>query len=142
MTQQQRIASQFYESFAAGDIDSALEVFADNLEMVDPGMGTVVGLPPFREYLEGFKRAMPDARAVISQMYEANDTIIVESRLLGTHTGPMAGPDGDIEPSGRTIDLPFADFSRIQDGQILAYHTYYDQVSLMTQLGLMPEPFG
>ena len=142
MTQQQQIASQFYESFAAGEIDSALAVFATNLETVDPGMGTVLGLPPFREYLEGFKRAMPDARAVISRMYEAGDTIIVEGRLLGTHTGPMAGPDGEVEPSGRTIDVPFADFSRIQDGQIVAYHTYYDQVSLLTQLGLMPEPSG
>jgi steroid delta-isomerase-like uncharacterized protein len=142
VTQQQQIASQFYESFAAGDIDSALAVFADHLETVDPGMGTVLGLPPFRKYLEGFKRAMPDARAVISRMYQADDMIMVEGRLLGTHTGPLAGPDGDVEPSGRTIDLPFADFSRIQDGQIVAYHTYYDQLSLLTQLGLMPQPSG
>jgi steroid delta-isomerase-like uncharacterized protein len=142
MTQHHEIASQFYESFAAGDIDSAVAVFADHLETVDPGMGTVVGLPKFREYLEGFKRAMPDARAVISRMYEADDTIIVEGRLLGTHTGPLAGPDGDVEPSGRTIDVPFADFSRIQDGKIVAYHTYYDQISFLTQLGLMPESAG
>jgi steroid delta-isomerase-like uncharacterized protein len=138
----QKIASQFYESFAAGQIDAALAVFADHLETVDPGMGTVHGLPRFREYLEGFKRAMPDARAVISRMYDAGDTVIVEGRLLGTHTGPMAGPDGDIQPSGRAIDVQFADFSRIQDGKIVAYHTYYDQVSLLTQLGMMPEPAG
>jgi len=44
---------------------------------------------------------MPDARAVITRMYESDDTIIVEGRLLGTHTGPLAGPDGDIEATGR-----------------------------------------
>jgi steroid delta-isomerase-like uncharacterized protein len=140
MTRQQTIVSQFYESFADGEIDSALTVFADDLETVDPGMGTVHGLPRFRQYLEAFKRAMPDARAVISRMYEAGDTVIVEGRLLGTHTGPLEGPDGDIEPSGRTIDVPFADFSLVRDDRIVSYHTYYDQVSLLSQLGLMPEP--
>lgn len=114
MNEPQKIASQFYESFAAGEIDAALAVFADHLETVDPGMGTVHGLPRFREYLEGFKRAMPDARTVISRMYDAGDAVIVEGRLFGTHTGPMAGPNGDIQPSGRAIDVQFADFSRIR----------------------------
>ncbi len=26
---------------------------------------------------------------------------------------------------------------RIQDGKIVSYHTYYDQLGLLTQLGLM-----
>jgi len=140
LTRQEQIASKFYRGFAAGEIDSALAAFADRVEMVDPGLGTVQGLPALREYLVGFKRAMPDAHAVVSRMYESGDTIIVEGRLLGTHTGPMAGPDGDIPPSGRSIDVAFADFCQIQQGRIVAYHTYYDQISLLTQLGLMPEP--
>src|ERR1700719_3037874 len=140
LSKQEQIASQFYRSFAAGEIESALAVFADRVEMVDPGLGMVQGLPAFLEYLVGFKRAMPDAHAVVSRMYESGDTIIVEGRLLGTHAGPMAGPDGDIPPSGRSIDVAFADFCQIQQGRIVAYHTYYDQVSLLTQLGLMPEP--
>ena len=140
LTPQEQVARQFYDSFAAADMDKALAAFADDVEMVDPGLGTVVGLPALREYLHGFKRAMPDAHAVISDMFESGDMIIVEGRLLGTHTGPMAGPDGDIPPSGRQVDVAFADFSRIQGGQIVAYRTYYDQVSLLTQLGLMPGP--
>lgn len=62
--------SRFYESFDSGDIDEAVAVFSVSLETTDPGMGTVHGLPPFREYLETLKRAMPDARAVIEQMRE------------------------------------------------------------------------
>jgi ketosteroid isomerase-like protein len=48
MTQQLQIASRFYESFAAGAIESALAVFADDLETVDPGVGTVLGLTTTR----------------------------------------------------------------------------------------------
>ncbi len=31
--------------------------------MTDPGLGTVHGTQPFREYLEVLKRAVPDAKA-------------------------------------------------------------------------------
>jgi ketosteroid isomerase-like protein len=133
------LVAGFYENFEANDIDAALTAFSDELETIDPGMGTVRGIEPFREYLETFKRAMPDARAAIERQYEAGDTVIVEGRFVGTHTGPLAGDDGDIEPTGASVDLPFADFSRVQDGKIASYHTYYDQVGLLTQLGLMDD---
>lgn len=131
------VASRFYENFDSGDIGSAVSVFSDGLETSDPGMGTVYGLEPFREYLETLKRAVPDARAVIEQMCEADDTVIVEGRFVGTHTGPLATPDGEAEPTGASVDVRFADFSRVQDGKIVSYHTYYDQLDLLTQLGLM-----
>lgn len=80
---------------------------------------------------------MPDARAVIERSCEADDTVIVEVRFVGTFTGPLATDDGDLEPTGASVDLRFADFSRVRDGVIISYHTYYDQLGLLTQLGLM-----
>ena len=68
---------------------------------------------------------------------EAGDLVVVEGRFVGTFTGPLASPDGDVEPTGASVDLRFADVARIRDGKIGAYHTYYDQLGLLTQLGLM-----
>lgn len=133
----QELVAAFYEHFDSGDIAAAVSAFSDELETVDPGMGTVHGLGPFQEYLETFKRAMPDAKAVVEQIYQAGDRVIVEGRFVGTHTGPLAGPDGDIEATGASVDLNFADVSRVQSGKIVSYHTYYDQLGLLTQLGLM-----
>jgi ketosteroid isomerase-like protein len=42
-----------------------------------------------------------------------------------------------VAPTGLTIDLRFADIARVRDQKIVAYHTYYDQLGLLTQLGLM-----
>jgi ketosteroid isomerase-like protein len=109
------------------------------LEIVDPGMGQVRGLERFREYLETFKRAMPDARAIVEHTVQSADAVAVEGRFTGTHTGPLATDDGDVEPTGATVDLRFADVSRVRDGKIVAYHTYYDQLGLLGQLGLMGE---
>jgi len=130
------LASRFYEAFDSGDIDGVLAVFAEDLETIDPGMGTVHGHGPFREYIETLKRAVPDARAVIDDMYDAGDVVVVEGRFAGSFTGPLASPDGDIEPTGATVDLRFADVSRARDGKIVSYHTYYDQLALLTQLGV------
>ena len=99
-------------------------------------MGTVHGLAPFREYLRGLKRAVPDARALIEQVHEAGETVIVEGRFVGTHTGQLEGPDGDIPPTGASIDLRFADARHVGDGKIRSYHTYYDQLGLLAQMGV------
>ncbi len=130
----------FYENFNRNDIDAALAAFSTELETIDPGMGTVSGHEPFREYLEVFKRAMPGAQAIIENLIHAGDTVIVEGRFVGTHTGPLASPDGDLDPTGAKVDLRFADFSRVHAAKIVSYHTYYDQLGLLTQLGLMGEP--
>jgi steroid delta-isomerase-like uncharacterized protein len=133
----QQLVAGFYKDFDSGDIDAALRRFSGALETIDPGLGTVHGADAFREYLQTFKRAMPDARAIVESLSESAGTVTVEGRFLGTHTGPLAGDDGDIPATGRAVDLRFADVARVVDGAIVSYHTYYDQLGLLTQLGLM-----
>jgi steroid delta-isomerase-like uncharacterized protein len=138
-TKSRGIVERFYEAFGEGDLDAATAVFAEDVRVTDPDLGTVQGLTAMREYLDGLKIPLPDARAVVERVYEADDTVIVEGRFTGTNTGPLEGPDGELAPSGRKIDLPFADFSRLEGERIVEYRTYYDQVSLLAQLGLTEE---
>lgn len=133
------LVKRFYRAFDDGAISDALGLFADDLETVDPGMGTVHGIPPFREYLETLKRAVPDARAEISHLYDAGEAVVVEGRFVGTFTGPLATPEGDVDPTGASVDLRFADVATVVNERIVSYHTYYDQLGLLTQLGLMSD---
>ena len=133
------LVRRFYQAFDDGAIGDALALFGDDLETTDPRMGTVHGIPPFREYLETLKRAVPDARAAVDHIHDAGDVVVVEGRFVGTFTGPLATPDGDVDPTGASVELRFADVSTVADGRIVAYHTYYDQLGLLTQLGLMPD---
>ena len=50
------LATGFYESFDAGDVDAMLTVFSEDLETTDPGIGIVHGHGPFREYIETRER--------------------------------------------------------------------------------------
>ena len=138
MSEQQAIVQRFYAAFGEGDLDAATAVVADGVHMTDPGLGTVEGLSAFREYLDGFKGALPDARANVERTFEAGDAVIVEGRFTGTNTGPLEGLDGtELPPSGRKVDLPFVDVSRVAEGKIVEYRTYYDQLGLFTQLGVL-----
>jgi ketosteroid isomerase-like protein len=57
--------------------------------------------------------------------------------MQAAFTGPLSTPEGEVEPTGSSVDLRFADVSLARDGKIVSYHTYYDQLGLLTQLGLM-----
>jgi len=94
------VVGRFYEQFGAGSIDAALWVCADDPEIGDPGMGQVRGRDGFREYLEVFERAMPDARAIVEQTVESGEIVAVEGRFTGAHTGPLPTNDGEGEPMG------------------------------------------
>lgn len=132
-----RIVEQFYDRFGKGDLAGAAAMFAATVQITDPGLGRVEGIDALRSYLTGLKEWVPDARAVVERIFVAEDTVVVEGRFTGTSPGTIAG-DGVGPPSaGAKIDLAFADFARIRDDRIVEYRTYYDQISLLTQLGQM-----
>jgi ketosteroid isomerase-like protein len=65
---------------------------------------------------------------------------VVEGVYSGTQTGPLATPGGNIAPTGRAFSFPFLEVYVVQDGRFTEHRGYWDIVTFMTQLGLMPEP--
>ena len=43
------IVQRFYDAFGEGDLDAATAVFADRVQMTDPGLGTVEGPAALRD---------------------------------------------------------------------------------------------
>jgi predicted ester cyclase len=72
----------------------------------------------------------------------AEDAAAVELVFMGTHTGPLATPNGVIPPTGRRVTLQSASILRFKEGLIASEHAYPDQLDFMTQLGLMPAAPG
>lgn len=54
-----------------------------------------------------------------------------------THTGVFVTPLGDVAPTGKAVVPDACDVVRVgDDGRITSWHSYFDQASLMAQLGL------
>jgi hypothetical protein len=61
-----------------------------------------------------------------------------EGRFVGTFTGPLQTPQGELQPSGKAFDLPFAEVNVVEGGKITEHRVYYDQMAFMAALGAMP----
>ena len=50
-------------------------------------------------------------------------------------------PNGQVIPAtGRSLSVPYADVFEVEGDRITSDRLYFDQVELLTQLGLMPDP--
>jgi predicted ester cyclase len=74
-------------------------------------------------------------------MFASGDTLAMEWTYTGTQTGALAGPGGTIPPSGRHVTIKGAEFITVNaQGLIVDERGYFDLVSFLTQLGVMPAP--
>jgi len=112
--------------------------YADDVEIRAPGT-ELTGREAAAARINVFLRASPDLHHEILSTVEAGDAVAVEARFTATHTGPLASPNEDIPPTGRAVVLDYVDVLRLASGHIRSEHVYFDQLSYLTQLGLLPD---
>jgi len=129
------VATQFFDRFAAGDLEGADALFADDCRFTMP-MGPMTKAE-HRGMGEAFKAGLPDSHMVVDNAIDGGDQVFLEGRFVGTHEGDLQSPDGTIPSSGNKLDLRFADYFKVADGRIVEHRTYFDQVDMLRQLGAM-----
>ena len=90
----------------------------------------------FREDAANWARAFPDGKIETKTLVAQGDQVIAEMVGRGTHTGPLAGPGGEIRATGRRVDLPCVEIYRFRNGKVVEARTYFDANQLMAQLGI------
>lgn len=120
-------------------LDKTLAPIAEDCEVVDAPSGRISRGPDgLKEVTLLFADAFPNGRVEITTLFATEDQVCVEYIGRGTNTGPLHLPTGDLSATGRAAELPFCDTFRIRGGKIVSYHTYYDALGFMQQLGLIP----
>ena len=125
----------------ANDVDGFCAMQAADCEWVTPD-GPLHGREAVREYVGRFREAFPDGRHTIDRAIESGDTVALEGRWSGTHTGTFATPQGDVPPTGRRLEMAFALFVTGEPavGEAARVALYMDQLAMAAQLGLLPDP--
>lgn len=82
--------------------------------------------------------AFPDNRIETTAIHADDRGGVLEGRFTGTHTGMLRGPAGDLAPTGRHVDGRYSGVYEFEDGKISSFHLFFDQVDLLTQLGIAP----
>lgn len=128
------------EAFNSHDAARIRATYAADAVMEAPGDVRLEGPDAITEYAMGWLNAFPDATVTVHNAFAEGDRVVHEFTFEGTHDAPLAGPDGEIPPTHRRLVGRGVEVYRIAGDKIAEDHLYYDQVQLMTQLGLMPEP--
>jgi len=116
--------------------DQEAEPWTADAEIVTPG-GRFEGREQVLGFLKVFWDAFPDARLEITRSIEDGELATAEGTLIGTQTGALQTPDGEIPPTGRGVQLRWMSMYEVPADEIAFEHLYFDQVELMTQLGVM-----
>jgi predicted ester cyclase len=93
-------------------------------------------------YNQSWFNAFPDAKTTVINEVISGDTIVQEGTFQGTNSGAWKSEAADMPATGKSVKGDYVLVARVQDGLIVSSHLYFDQVQLMTQLGLMPVPAG
>jgi predicted ester cyclase len=99
-------AQRLHTALNAMDLNTAVAMINPSAKIRTP-MRSLTGGEAYREWISQHFRAFPDMRHEIRGLAaESNQTIGFEWRATGTFAAPLATPEGDIPPNGKTIDIP------------------------------------
>jgi steroid delta-isomerase-like uncharacterized protein len=132
------LVRRFAEAGNAADWDALADVVAQDFTRHSAATAgpPVRSLDGFIEMQKAFLTSMPDQRATIDQMIAEGDYVAVRATYSGTLTGPM----GDFPATGKAAEVPFLGMFRIANGKIAELWVEWDNVAMLTQLGLFPPP--
>jgi predicted ester cyclase len=126
------------KAFNAHDLEAVARDAAPDIVLTAPGGIKVQGAQAVKEYNQNWIRAFPDARVENKKLIAQGNTVVVEGVFTGTHAGPLKTPMGEVPPTGRKVKGDFIQVFEIDRGLVKRDYLVYDQVDLMTQLGMAP----
>ena len=110
-----------------------LDYFDENIKAITAD-GDIEGIDDFKAYYNNYLTGFSDAEFNIVDVFGQRDKIVKHWNFKGTHDGDFFG----IPPTGKKIDLIGTTLVLMKDGKILQEQDFFDNYSLLSQLGLLP----
>jgi steroid delta-isomerase-like uncharacterized protein len=124
------IVREHMESENQHDFDTTIGTFDHPRYEIIPTGDVYDGEEAVRGYYAESRAAFPDQRNELISLRHAEDAVIVEFFLLGTHLGALRG----IPPTGRPFRIQMMAFFIFDGDRIVNERVYFDQTSIAEQL--------
>ncbi|MCW3031880.1 MAG: ester cyclase [Solirubrobacterales bacterium] len=135
-SRRESVVREHMESENHHDFDTTIGTFSHPRYEIVPTGEVYDGEAAVRSYYEETRRAFPDQRNELVSLRHADDAVIVEFDLLGTHLGPLRS----LPPTGRAFRARMTAFFIFEGEQIVSERVYFDQATIMRQLGVAHDP--
>ncbi len=104
-----------------------------------PVMTGGVGKPAVREFYSKYliPQIPPDLELVPISRMIGTDQLVDEMVATFTHTVWMEWMLPGVAPTGKRVEVPVVAIIRFRDGKLAHEHIYWDQASVLVQVGLL-----
>ena len=135
------IVKKFFDSVGNRDLDGAMSCLSDDHVSHDHGTGMVMtGLDENRADMENWLSMMSEMKVEILNSVESGNSVVVEMKMTGINTGDIMMQDGTKGPStGKSVEMNGCQVMEFDGDKMTKSSQYYSMMSMMAQLGLMPE---
>ena len=130
------VVREHMESENHHDFDTTIGTFSHPRYEIVPTGDVYDGEAEVRAYFAETRTAFPDQRNELISLRHADDAVIVEFDLLGTHLGPLRA----LPPTGRSFRTRVTAFFIFEGDRIVCERVYFDQLSILSQLGIAHDP--
>jgi predicted ester cyclase len=135
MADAREVVEQHVEAFNGRHAEA--DPWSEDAELTAPG-ASMRGREEVLGFLATFWDAFPDGRLELSRVFAERSVAAAEGRFIGTHTGVLRTPAGDVPATNRHVELRWMSSYDVRGDELASEHLYFDQVELLGQLGLMP----
>ena len=139
MADPRQVGTKFVEAFNGHDEDAIRKLNDENVVFEAPGDIHIEGRDGATEYAMTWLRAFPDARLTVKNELSDGNWVAQEFTFEGTHEGTLSSPAGDIPATHKRLDGRGVQLFKVDGDVVTDTRLYFDQVQVMTQLGMMPE---
>jgi len=137
LERRESVVREHMESENRREFDVTMDTFDHPRYEIIPTGEVHDGAHEVAEYFRGPREAFPDQRNENAVLHHAENAVIVEFDLLGTHRGPLRG----IPATGRSFRCRMVAFFLFADGGdgIVCERVYFDQATIARQLFDAPD---
>jgi ketosteroid isomerase-like protein len=131
------LAARGIALFNASDWDALREMCTPDVVYTETGTGLrLEGIDACDAAWHAWRTAMPDLTGAVVRVLEDGDLAAIEIHWVGTQTGPLATPDGEIPPTGRRIEIVSTQWVTARDGHTAVVDHHLDVMGILGQLGV------
>jgi steroid delta-isomerase-like uncharacterized protein len=130
----ERIVREHMESENVHDFDTTIGTFGHPRYEIIPTGEVHDGEAAVRRYFDESRSAFPDQRNELIELHHADDAVVVEFWLRGTHRGALRG----IPPTGRPFECRTLALFMFEDERLVCERVYFDVLTILAQLGVAP----
>ena len=112
------------------DISRTIATFHHPRYEVAPFGSVSDGAQAVHDLLAGMFAGFPDFHIDVLRVHHADEAVVAEVVMTGTHQGPFA----ELPPTGRPIEVPLVGIFDFAGDRLMCEKVYFDMATLMRQL--------